>query len=166
MGYTSLRSGFFFFYMAKEKVIKQPDAEAQALQKAIVHNSIDIVYLRNRKVKMKWLYGGVRDLLSKVLLEEKDESKVGAKCAALIVLNGLWSIKFFYWFLWRWFYYVKQYTEEEYLPLMSMCKKKVGAENYYLLTTLLIGMKDTMMAMTRKETERFLQEQKSGQFGL
>lgn len=148
--------------MAKEKVITQPDDEAQALLKAVIHDSTDVVYLRNRKVKMKWIYGGVRDLLSKVFLEEKEESKVGAKCAALIVLNGFWAIKLFYWFLWRWFYYVKQYTEEEYLPLMSLCKKKLGAENYYLLTTLMIGMKDTMMAMTRKETERFLQERKSG----
>ena len=91
---------------------------------------------------------------------------MSAKCAAIIVLNGYWSIKLWYWLVWRWFYYVKQYTEEEYSPLMMMCKKKLGAENYFLLTTLMIGIKDTMMAMTRKETERILREQNQVQRGL
>ena len=152
--------------MAKEKDLKQPNNEIQTLQKSVTRNSEDIVYLRGIKIRMKWIYGGVRDLMTDVLLKEKGESKVGAKCAAIVVLNGLWSIKFLYWFLWRWFYYVKQYTEEDYLPLMEMCKKKLGAENYYRLTMLLIGMKDTMMAMTRTETERFLQERRSEQRGL
>lgn len=153
-GFLKLKS------MAKEQVIEQPSDEMQALQKAVVENKADEVMLRNRKIKMKFIRAGVRSKLTDIYLNESDESKVGAKCAAIVVLNGFWAIKLFYWFLWRWFFYIKQYTDEEYIPLMSMCKKKVGVENYFLLTTLLTGMKDTLMTMTRKETEQFLREQK------
>ena len=66
----------------------------------------------------------------------------------------------------RGFYDGKRYTEGEYAPLLMMCKKKLGAENYFLLTTLMIGIKDTMMAMTRKETERILREQNQVRHGL
>ena len=146
--------------MAKEKILEQPDDEMQALQKAVVMDKADEVMLRNKKIKMKFIRAGVRSKLTDIYLNETNESKVGAKCAAVVVLNGFWAIKLFYWFLWRWFYYIKQYTDEEYIPLMSMCKKKVGVENYFLLTKLLTGMKDTLMTMTRKETEQFLREQK------
>lgn len=37
-------------------------------------------------------------------------------------------------------------------------KKKVQQEEYYSVTMLAIGMKDTIMTMTREEVERFLQE--------
>lgn len=80
-----------------------------------------------------------------------------------MVLNGYFKIKFFYWFLWRWFYYVKQYLEIELHPLIDEGKKKVRAEDYYINTIFLIGMKDTMIAMTREEAERFRQELSSGQ---
>lgn len=146
--------------MAKDKKINQPSLEEQTLLTEVRENSVDVVMLRNTKVSMKWIRACVRRKISNVILNETDDSKVGAKCAAIAVLNGFFAINFFYWFLWRWFYYVKQYTDEEYIPLMSLCKKKLGAENYYLLTILVTGMKDTMMAMTRKETELILHEQK------
>lgn len=152
--------------MAKKKILEQPDEEMQSLQKAVMHDKADVVYLRKKKIKLRWIRGCVRDLMTDILLNESSESKVSAKCAAIIVLNGYWSTKLWYWLVWRWFYYVKQYTEEEYSPLMMMCKKKLGAENYFLLTTLMIGIKDTMMAMTRKETERILREQNQVQRGL
>ena len=48
-------------------------------------------------------------------------------------------------------------------PLIDEGKKKVRAEDYYLNTILLIGMKDTMIAMTRAEAERIRQELSTGQ---
>mgnify|MGYP000113932552 FL=1 len=48
---------------------------------------------------------------------------MNSKCAAAIVLNGYWKILFFYWFLWRWFFYVMQYSDEELLPLIETGKK-------------------------------------------
>lgn len=149
--------------MAKEKKIEQPSLEEQALLAEVREDSADVVMLRSTKIRMKWIKACVRRNISNVILKETDESKVGAKCAAIAVLNGYFSIKLFYWFLWRWFYYIKQYTDEEYIPLMSLCKKKLGAKNYYLLTILVTGMKDTMMAMTRKETEVILHERTSEQ---
>jgi hypothetical protein len=92
-----------------------------------------------------------------------DSDKNNCKVAACIVLNGLWPIKLRYWFLWRWFYYVKEYTDEQLAPLLEEGKKKVPVEAYYEATILAIGMKDTMMAMTRAEVERILQEHSTGQ---
>jgi hypothetical protein len=93
----------------------------------------------------------------------KDSDKNNCKVAACIILNGLWSIKLRYWFLWRWFYYVREYTDEQLAPIIEEGKKKVPVEAYYESTILAIGMRDTMMAMTRAEVERILQEHSTGQ---
>lgn len=151
--------GFLCFY-AMAKKIEQPTEEQQAEMISVRENKADVVMLRDRKIYLKWIRPCVRMWMSEIILNEKDETKVGAKCAAVAVLNGYWAYHLFFWFLWRWFYYIKQYNDEDYIPLMELCKKKLGAENYYLLTILMTGMKDTMIAMTRKETERFLREQK------
>lgn len=142
------------------KKIEQPTDEQQAELISVRENKADVVMLRGKKIYLKWIRPCVRMWMSDIILNEKDETKVGAKCAAVAILNGFWAYNLFYWIVWRWLYYIKQYNDEDYIPLMELCKKKLGAENYYLLTILMTGMKDTMMAMTRKETERFLREQK------
>lgn len=147
--------------MAEKKAVpEQPTEEEQALLKSIETDKADTVMLRGRKIKMRWLKNCTRSKITDIILNEKEETRVGAKCAAAVVLNGYFGLLLWYGLLWRWYYYVKQYTDEEYMPLMMLAKKKAAAENYFLLTTLLIGMKDTMMMMTRAEVERFLRERK------
>lgn len=96
----------------------------------------------------------------------EEEDKIICKCAAVLKIgNGFLKEKFLYPLMWRWFYYVKGYASDELLPYIEECKKKVPAESYYASIILLTGMKDTMMAMTREEVNRFQVAQILGQRG-
>lgn len=129
----------------------------------IVENKPTEVKVRNRTFNVRWLRNATIRKLTDIMLAEGDESKVSCKCAAAIALNECFKIKFFWWFLWRWFYYVKQYYDAELFPLIETAKKKLPVGDYYTNTILLIGMKDTMMNMTRKEAKVILQELSSEQ---
>ena len=63
-----------------------------------------------------------------------------------------------YWIVWRFFYYIKQYTENELTELLEMGKKKVQLTEYYSIMMLAQGLKDTLQTMTREEASRILQE--------
>lgn len=145
------------------RVKRQPTIEEERVLNSIVEDEVSEVVVRNTTYRLKYMRNATIRKITDVMLKEGDDSKVSSKCAALMVLNGFFKIKFFYWFLWRWFYYVKQYLEIELHPLIDEGKKKVRAEDYYINTIFLIGMKDTMIAMTREEAERFRQELSSGQ---
>ena len=93
------------------------------------------------------------------------ESKVVSKQAALAVLNGYFRICLFYPFLWRWYYYIKEYHAEQLLPIIECAKKKVPQTGYLIATASTASMKDTVKAMTREEVERFRQEPSSGKKG-
>lgn len=145
------------------RVKRQPTIEEERLLNSVVEDEVSRVDVRGTTYKLKYMRNATIRKITDVMLKDGDDSKVSSKCAALMVLNGYFKIKFFYWFLWRWFYYVKQYLEIELHPLIDEGKKKVRAEDYYINTIFLIGMKDTMIAMTREEAERFRQELSSGQ---
>lgn len=146
--------------MAKKK-ITIPTEEQEKRLNDVIEDSVDIVKLRNSTWKVKWLRNRAKRKITDILLNEKDEDKVNSKCVSAMLLNGYWKIKFFYWLLWRWFYYVKQYSDEEYLPIINLCKKKVQVEQYCATIILLTEMKDTMMMMTRAEVNRIRQEHSS-----
>ena len=139
-------------YMCKK--ITEPTAEDEKLLSDIVENSTDYVTVRGRRWGVKWIRNRARRKMTDILLNEKDEDKVVCKCAAALRLNGYFKILLFYWVLWRWYYYVRQYGEGELIPFISLCKKKVPAEEYLIAIMLLTGMKDTVMNLTRAEAER------------
>ena len=68
------------------------------------------------------------------------------------------KIKFFYPFLWRWFFYIKQYGDHELMKVIAVGKKKIPVEDYLTATIYLTAMKDTMMTMTKEEAEHILHE--------
>lgn len=148
--------------MAKE--IEQVNDEQQKQLNAVIEDSVDYVTVRGKKKGVRWLKNATIRKVTDVLLgEHGHESMVNCKCAAAIVLNGYWGIKLWWWVLWRWYYYVKQYRDSELTELIEVGKKKVDVESYYLTTTYLTAMKDTMMAMTRTEVEHFLAAQRGAQ---
>ena len=148
--------------MSKE--IKQVNDEQQKALNAVLEDSVDVVEVRGKKKKVRWLRNcTIRKVTDIMLKDHGHESMVNCKSAAAIVLNGYWSIKLRWWWVWRWYYYVKQYRDVELSELIEVGKKKVDVESYYLTTTYLTAMKDTMMAMTRKEVERFLAAQRGEQ---
>lgn len=137
---------------------KEPKEELEKELSDVVKNAVTEVKVRNRTFKVSYLRHKTLRKMTEVMLADGDESQISCKCAALIVLNGMFRITFFYWFLWRWFYYVKQYYDAELIPLITEGKKKVPADEYYLSTILLIEMRDTMMSMTREEARHIRQE--------
>ena len=146
--------------MSKE--INQPVASDEIELDSLVRNKKSKINIPGTRkfYKIVWLRHVTTRKITSIIIEEgeKDDDKVSSKVAAAIVLNDFWKMKFFHWLLWRWFYYVKQYGDAQLLPLILEGKKKVQQEEYYSVTMLAIGMKDTIMTMTREEVERFLQE--------
>lgn len=89
-----------------------------------------------------------------------DELSVNCKCIAAAKLNGYFKIKFFWWILWRWYAYVRAYTDTELNEAIKLIKKKVDLASvvYCVNTTFLIGMRETIMNMNRQEARASLQE--------
>ena len=92
--------------------------------------------------------------------EGGDELTLNCKCVAAARLNGYFKIKFFWWILWRWYAYIRAYTDLELTEAVNLIKKKVeiALAIYSVNTTLLIGMRETIMKMNRQEAKAILQE--------
>lgn len=138
--------------------MEQPNNETQAKLNDILEDGKETVEIRGKKFSIGWIKKGVIRKLSNVILTCKKEDELSARCASLVLLNSYWKIFFFHWIYWR--YLWRKYSDEELLEVFMIAKKKVDSQTraYFTNTIYLIGMKDTMMTMTRKEAERTLQE--------
>ena len=136
--------------------INAPDKQSEELLNDVMEDSIDSVCIRGKKeYKISWLRRGTIRKLTKIMLSKGKEDVISCKSAAAIVLNRYWKITLFHWVLWRWFFFVKEYGEAELFPVIELAKKKVQPEKYLINTMFLTEMRDTMMAMTREEADRF-----------
>ena len=156
--------------MAKkdEKIIKDATVEDEKLLKSVTSNQADTVMVRGRKFKIGWTHPATCDWIASLMLKEGDDNKVIAQGAALIVLGGFWKSHLFYWLLWRWYYYIRQYSATELTPIIEMAQKKTAQEEaagYLNATILLIALKDTKKQMTKAEAERILHERVSDKGG-
>lgn len=168
----------------EEPHVEQPsEAQQRELKSLIEDTPTEVGILRTKKrYKIRWLKNGAVCKLSDLLIhkgktdngdEEADgsvldvikaDSKLACKAAATMILNGYWKIKFKYWFLWRWFYYVRQYDGVQLQEILAVGKKKVPLMPFYGTTTLLTGVKDTLMQMRTTEVEHILQERALEQY--
>lgn len=142
----------------KIKAPTQPQLSDERALFGAVENTAESVIVRNTQYKLRDLCGWARHKISKILLTDGDEFAVGCKCLAAAKLNGYFSIKLVWWILWRWFYFVKHYTDSELSDAICLIKKKVAPGSYFFNTTLLIGMRETMMLMSREEVAASLRE--------
>ena len=162
----------------EEHILEQPTDDEQREYLSLMDNDATVVKVRNRKFKIRWLHGVQMEKVSRILLSKKDvdepadndpldaiceDSRLACKIAAVYVLNNWLKLKLFYWFLWRWFYFVKNYSFTELQPLLLLGKKKIPQMQFYQATTLLIGAKATLMTMRAKEVEAFLHAQDMAQ---
>lgn len=138
--------------------MEQPNNATQEKLNGILEDGKDVVEIRGKKFSIGWIKKGVLRKLTDTILTCKKEDELSARCASLVLLNGYWKIVFFHWVYWR--YLWRKYSDEELLEIFMVAKKKVDLQTraYFTNTIYLIGMKDTMMTMTRKEAERTLQE--------
>ncbi len=142
-----------------------PEAADERLLDDVMEDKTDYVTVRGRKYGISWLKRGTVRKFTKVMLKDGNDDKVSCQCAAAVILNGYWKIKFLYWLVWRWFYYVKQYGDHELVPVIATAKKKILVKDYYTATILLTAMKDTMMNMTKEEASNILREPAGGKSG-
>ena len=128
----------------REPKIKQPSVSAQRTYASIRDNDATVVTIlgTKKRYKIRWLKNGQIERLSRLLIRKGDtdnedgkkddvmdaileDSKIACRAAAIIILDGYWKLKFRYWFLWRWFYYIRQYDNIQLQDLLEEGKKKV-----------------------------------------
>jgi len=152
----------------KEKVIKEATREDEKLQMSVRQNLADEVEVRGKKFRVKWMHPATTEWITSLMLKDGNDRKVISQASALIVLNGFWKSHLFYWLVWRWFYYIRQYNASELEPVIQTAQKKTQQEAamaYLNDTMLLTALKDTAKQMTKAEAERTLQELRSGKDG-
>lgn len=153
--------------MEKKEKASQPSQEAEKVLNGIVNNSKTEVEVRGKKWKVGAVYNDTLDWITNILQNEENPAKVNAKCFAALYLNSFFSLRFFFWIVWRWFYYVRQYTDEEMAPVIAEVKKKVTAKQtmYFVNTISLIDMRTTTQAMTKEEAEHIRRELSGASLG-
>ena len=168
--------------MENEPKIEQPSVGEQRTYTSLRDNDATVVTIlgTKKKYKIRWMKNGQIDRLSRLLIRKGDtdnedgqkdnaldsileDSKLACKAAAIIVLDGYWKLKFRYWYLWRWFYYIRQYDTVQLQDIVEEGKKKLPLIPFLNLTMLLTGVKDTLMTMRTEEAERTLRELASAQ---
>lgn len=169
------------------KKINLPSPEAEKELHDIVNDVKTEVVVRDTTYKIGGIYNDTLDKITSIAIEAdaqdrsdlKDidtktdrererierrvrirDRKVSAKCMAAAVLNGYFRLRLLWWFVWRWYYYIRQYTDAEMTNLIVEIKKKVDLERTAFLvnTTFLTDIRTTSMTMTRKEASRIRQE--------
>ena len=151
-----------------ERKIKEATIDDERLQMSVRLNEPDPVKVRNKTYKVRWLHPFTNERITRIMLRDGNDNKALSQCAALIILGGFWKTKMRYWFLWRWFYYVRQYTSAELTPLFEMAQKKTVQEEtmaYLNAMILLTALKDTIKQRTKAEAEHTLRELRMGKDG-
>jgi hypothetical protein len=162
--------------MEKEPKIEQPSLDAQKTYASIRDNDATVVGVlgTKKKYRIRWVKNGQIEKLSRLLIRKGDtddndgevnaldavlsDTKLACKAAAIYILDGYWKIKFRYWFLWRWFYYVRQYDNVQLQAILDEGKKKLPLTQFLMTTMSLTGARATLMTMRTEEAERTLQE--------
>lgn len=168
--------------MAKEPRIEQPNTGSQRTYASIRDNDATVVEVlgTHKKYKIRWLKNGQIEKLSRLLIRKGDtdnedgakdnaldsvieDTKIACKASAIYILDGYWKLKFRYWWLWRWFYYVRQYDNVQLQGILDEGKKKVPLTPFLMTTMSLTGARATLMNMRTEEAEHILQELASAQ---
>lgn len=140
------------------KKIEQPSLTYEQALNMITENKEESVTVRGRKFSFKDITkGAILKVTDLMLTLSDDDPKRSCKCAAALVCNSWWQVKAFFgigWRLrWMWYYYVRQYTDAELVPVVQLAKKKVEMEmlSSMINTTSLTAMKMTRIARNREE---------------
>lgn len=132
--------------------------KVENLYNSIVENEADYVSLRGKKVGIKWIRPGTQRKLSNTMLKYKEDDTLQHRCAAICVLNSFFKILLFYPILWRWYFFVKEYSASEMYEIFEVSKKKVQQESSLKNMVLLIGVRDTLRQQTMISVESILQK--------
>ncbi len=137
--------------MNENKKIEQPSIDLQQVLDSVLEDIPTDVEFMGRRHTVNWLKNGTVRWFSHVAVTEKNETKRAVKLCAIVLLNNIWKLRFLYWIVWRWLYYVKDVDAVELLRVLDVAKKKIPSAAYSLLTILATGMTDVMMMKTKNE---------------
>ena len=141
------------------KNIEQPSVELQEVLDDILNETPTEYTFRGKKRMLGWLHKGTTRKFTHIELKEKNEWKKRIKQCAVVQLNNVWKIRFFYWLLWRYYYYIIDLDVWEVLGVLNIAKKKIQSAAFQLTTILATAMTDAMMTMTKAEAEHIQAEQ-------
>jgi len=141
------------------KKIEQPDLDLQGMLDAVLAETPTEYTFRGKRKKLGWLHNGTTRKFTHIEHSEKDEWKKRVKQCAVVQLNNVWKIRFCYWFLWRYYYYVLDLNVWEVLGVLNVAKKKIQSAALQLTTILATAMTDVMMTMRKTEVSRSQVEQ-------
>lgn len=141
------------------KKIEQPSVELQEVLDDILNETPTEYTFRGKKRMLGWLHKGTTRKFTHIELKEKNEWKKRIKQCAVVQLNNVWKIRFFYWLLWRYYYYIIDLDVWEVLGVLNVAKKKIQSAAFQLTTILATAMTDAMMTMTKAEVEHIQAEQ-------
>lgn len=141
------------------KKIEQPNVELQEVLDDILNETPTEYTFRGKKHMLGWLHKGTTRKFTHIELKEKNEWKKRIKQCAVVQLNNVWKIRFFYWLLWRYYYYIIDLDVWEVLGVLNVAKKKIQSAAFQLTTILATAMTDAMMTMTKAEAEHIQAEQ-------
>ena len=141
------------------KKIDQPNVELQEVLDDILNETPKEYTFRGKKRMLGWLHKGTTRKFTHIELKEKNEWKKRIKQCAVVQLNNVWKIRFFYWLLWRYYYYIIDLDVWEVLGVLNVAKKKIQSAVFQLTTILATAMTDAMMTMTKAEAEHIQAEQ-------
>ena len=145
------------------KKIEQPNVELQEVLDDILNETPTEYTFRGKKRMLGWLHKGTTRKFTHIELKEKNEWKKRIKQCAVVQLNNVWKIRFFYWLLWRYYYYIIDLDVWEVLGVLNVAKKKIQSAAFQLTTILATAMTDAMMTMTKAEAEHIQAEQAGGE---
>lgn len=152
----------------KTKPLEEATRDDRKALLSVINNDADTVEVRGRKIRIRWMHPSTTDWISTLIVNRGEDRRLLAKCAALIRLNGFWKSHLFYWWVWRWYYYIRQYTSGELQPVFEKAFKKKASEEkeaYLNAMTYLLALDTTDKQMTKEEAGLILQGLRSDSGG-
>lgn len=114
------------------------------------------------KLSLLELESGIEATSSDTIINVKKRAKFLSKAASYCLLSGV-KMYLFHWILWRYLYYIKNYSSDQLLPIIQIAKKKATPVESYLGMVLVGQMKNTNPMLTAEEQQRFQAELISAQ---
>lgn len=145
--------------------LKEPSRKDEQVLQDIRTSTKSTIRWKFVNFRVGWMRPYTLEKITDVVLNCKKDNELPAKTAALILLNGLISITFFYPLLWRFLYH---YVPSGVLAaIVSDGKKKEASlmKDCWTCIILATAMRDSKMNMKKEEADRFLLEQRTEKLG-
>lgn len=146
------------------KRYKEPTREDERTFQSVRTGEKSIVKWGKHNFRIGWMRPYTLEKITGLALNGK-ENEIPARVAALILLNGFFSINLFYPFLWRWLYH--HVPSDVLMEIITEGKKKEASltQDYWTCIILATAMRDSKQNLKKEEADRILQEQRSEKHG-